>query len=358
MVDCDHIDKILGTEEKNMKAEKITRKAEKIADKTLARAQGLAKEAISKFPFAGEEQKEAQGSEKESPLVNLNIKSLYALEKLDSQIRHSVVEVCFYNLKLLCQVFNSKYSQPRFREKFKENVKELSSAKSRLEDYFQHKLEEGVTVGSLFEEEEDKIDEEIEYITELLTGWESKREDASYREEISKSVPEKIDLIMLSLGKVKSTLEEEKVDVSKLINKAIDLHSERLKKNKIDVALDVAATVAKIFARNEGLLDIFCELIRNAIKHGFEDFRGEDKKIIDIKLSSSNETEKNIVISFSDNGIGIDRNKINSIRDLHLGNSGLSVVKRVVEDENFGKIKIDNGAEEGTVITIILPAEL
>lgn len=121
---------------------------------------------------------------------------------------------------------------------------------------------------------------------------------------------------------------------------------------------DVAATVAKIFVCNEGLLDIFCELIRNAIKHGFEDFRGEDKKIIDIKLSSSNETEKNIVISFSDNGIGIDRNKINSIRDLHLGNSGLSVVKRVVEDENFGKIKIDNGAEEGTVITIILPAEL
>ena len=112
------------------------------------------------------------------------------------------------------------------------------------------------------------------------------------------------------------------------------------------------------------LLEIaFSNLINNAIKYV------KENGVIEIKLNSDNE---NIIISISDNGIGIPRKDLKNIfKDFYRASNikqksyegtglGLSFVKQIIERHN-GKIEVhspfDLGDEKnpGTSFTVTIP---
>jgi len=335
-------------------------RSRRAAQEALARSDSLAKETLDRPPFHDENGPEAEtGTEKGAPsLETLSVRGLHDLERLDSEIRHSVVELCFYNLKLLCQVFEEKYSQPQFREKFRREAGELASVRKRLDEYFRSKLDGDTTVSSLFPEEVRAIEEDVEAVDGLLRGWESRCEEASYRQALRTAVPEKIDSVMGKLLRVKETLGKHKVDIGELLHRAVDLHAEHLRTHNIDVIIDVAASLARIFVQKGPLLDIFCEIIRNAIKHGFMRYEGPQKKTIEIRAAEGGAEAKMVTISFSDNGSGIDIRTLKAMRGPVRQNSGLSIIQRVVVDEHSGNVTVDGAPGKGMTITIDLPAKM
>jgi PAS domain S-box-containing protein len=136
----------------------------------------------------------------------------------------------------------------------------------------------------------------------------------------------------------------ELTEVCKVIKDSLEFFHKCFQDKKINVKID---TINKTFFvnANELLLDVFENILNNAVKHN-------ENPIIEIfiKISKEKEQDKNyIMIEFIDNGIGIpdDDKKVIFNRDYKRNKSikgmgiGLSLVKKIIENYG-GKIWIEN----------------
>ncbi|MBI9011060.1 MAG: HAMP domain-containing histidine kinase [Clostridiales bacterium] len=110
-----------------------------------------------------------------------------------------------------------------------------------------------------------------------------------------------------------------------------------------------------IVGKTKEYYKIFNHLIRNSIEHGFENL---EHKEIRIDISKS---KKELLINYSDNGIGIPKQNANLIfkhfysskTDSHFG-LGLSQVNEIIA-RLHGNIQFQNDTQEGVVIKIVIP---
>lgn len=104
--------------------------------------------------------------------------------------------------------------------------------------------------------------------------------------------------------------------------------------------------------------EIFRNLISNSIK-----YRNDKTSQVDISINIQVDT-KCATITFSDNGIGIDEDKVNNIFEMFYRASevstgsglGLYIVKNAVEKLK-GTIEVESAPNKGTTFTIMIPNE-
>ncbi len=151
----------------------------------------------------------------------------------------------------------------------------------------------------------------------------------------------------------KATLETELVDLNKVVEHIL-LHT-KVKLGSKKVAFDIAKLPTIL--SNESLMKmLFQNLIENAIKYN-------ESELPNIKIQATSH-KKNLLLSFQDNGIGMDEQYQDRIFEmfarLHTHTAyegtgiGLAVCKKIV-DKHKGKIWFESKEGKGTTFYVELP---
>lgn len=293
----------------------------------------------------------------------LSIGSLHRLEQLDSYIRHSVVEVCFYNLKLFFQALPEKYGKIGFIDKVNENVRQIPLIKGELETFFGGKIEKELRIKSIFPDEYSQVMKEMGALEKLSEEGTSSFHDTAHQEELSKVVPQTVDSVMGFLGRVKKKLESRKANIVDLMEKVVSLHDEQCKQDGISLNLQrKVPEKLMLFGNGQELTNAFSELIANARKHGFNGNPDRKERRINIFLDYEDDSKRNLQVKISDNGVGIPEKQLSKIeyRGVSTKGSGegIPMVKRIIENKHLGSLCFNSQPGQGTTAEVFLPIKL
>ncbi|MBW2657477.1 MAG: PAS domain S-box protein [Deltaproteobacteria bacterium] len=188
----------------------------------------------------------------------------------------------------------------------------------------------------------------------------------------------KLDLIKNAFVSIRNTVrnlidlnrpgkeKKQPMDVNQVIENTVALMSSHLKKNMVDVKLNLAATTTQIKASPQQIGQVIMNLVNNAVEAivAAPDFEEKLKKFSsiggEIVIDTSIQDEK-IIITLSDSGPGISNSDLEYIFDpfftrkkiMGLG-VGLSICYGIIEDHQ-GTITAENSPDGGVVFTINLP---
>ena len=175
------------------------------------------------------------------------------------------------------------------------------------------------------------------------------------REEAARLVTLVEDIIRLSQLDEQNELPKENVSLFEVANEACGVLRDSA--DKKDIALSVSGDNGNIFGVKHLLFEVIYNLCDNGIKYT------PDGGKVDIDIS---ETEKEVILTVSDNGIGIAPQhhariferfyRVDKSHSKKSGGTGLglSIVKHAVQYHG-GKISIQSEENKGTVITVVLP---
>lgn len=164
-------------------------------------------------------------------------------------------------------------------------------------------------------------------------------------------------LQMAIFERMRTKLSLNRMDVHKIIDKAIDNFSLQIESRNGNIRKDFQATDPVALFDEIHFHNTISNLIDNAIKYTVER--------PNIVISTRN-NKKGIILIVEDNGIGISKENINRIFDkfyrVHSGNVhnvkgfglGLSYVKKITEEHN-GNIKVESQLNKGTKFIIFIP---
>ncbi|MCP5381778.1 MAG: transporter substrate-binding domain-containing protein [Kordiimonadaceae bacterium] len=148
--------------------------------------------------------------------------------------------------------------------------------------------------------------------------------------------------------------------IAHVINESINSLSKKAADKNIKIIAELEDSSDKVYLDPKLCKQIVLNLLSNAIKFSYND------GIIKINLST---TKNKILLSFSDQGIGIDKHEIDAIflpfmqasssyLRTHEGvGLGLTIVKKLTELQN-GTVSVDSKKDIGTTFTITLPIQI
>ncbi len=154
--------------------------------------------------------------------------------------------------------------------------------------------------------------------------------------------------------------------INQVIENTVALTRSHLKKNMVNIKLNLAAKASEINASPQQIGQVIMNLVNNAVESiinapGFQERLRQSSEINgEIRIDTSNQNEK-IIIRVKDNGPGISDEDLGKIFDpfftrkktLGMG-VGLSICHGIIEDHN-GVIFAASPPEGGAVFTIRLP---
>ncbi|WP_257669460.1 sensor histidine kinase [Parapedobacter tibetensis] len=152
-------------------------------------------------------------------------------------------------------------------------------------------------------------------------------------------------------------LQHHDVDINELAQVVVDSMELQLQKNGVHVAMDLDATQAVVVGDELHISNVLFNLVDNAIKYS--------KEHPEITIKTRN-TNKHILITVADKGIGMSREQLSKIFDqfyrIPTGNRhdvkgfglGLSYVHDIVKRLG-GKVQVKSEKDKGTTFEIILP---
>ncbi len=149
----------------------------------------------------------------------------------------------------------------------------------------------------------------------------------------------------------------EEVNIEEVVKEALEFTEHKIKGASININLDIDKALPKVWAVKSQLLQVFVNLIVNAVQAIRRD------GTITIRALSSD--GNNIKIEVEDNGEGIEPMFLSRIFDPFFSTKsreegtglGLSIVKRII-DNHLGNITVRSVRGEGTCFTISLPVTL
>jgi len=201
------------------------------------------------------------------------------------------------------------------------------------------------------------------YIETLLDNPKTSREELSRILEIMERHSKRLGLLvndLLSLAQIESSntnLQIGAVRVPELFNNVIRDWKEKLAKKNLKVIVNLPPDTPAIRADEARLQEVLYNLLENAVKYSRES--GE------IRLQAAPHGRE-IVLSVSDNGIGIGKDDLPRIferfyradkaRSSELGGTGLglSIVKHIAQLHG-GRVEAQSEVGRGTTIRVLLP---
>lgn len=149
----------------------------------------------------------------------------------------------------------------------------------------------------------------------------------------------------------------EKVNVINLVKSAVEIHKNQFQDDTVVYEEVYDDNVPEIEIDPDAMSQVFLNLLINAYKYS------KDEKYIKVKVAKS---DKNIIISIIDRGIGISKDKVTRIfdkfyrvdrdatKDIKGSGIGLAFVKSVIEAHD-GEIGVESQINKGSVFKISLP---
>ncbi|MDE3145773.1 MAG: HAMP domain-containing histidine kinase [Bacteroidota bacterium] len=231
------------------------------------------------------------------------------------------------------------------------NQKKLSEIKSDFINNMTHELKTplatiSLAIDAMRNEKVLNDKEKTKYFSGIIKE-ENKRMNRHVETILQAALMEKQEL-QLSL---------KQLHVHEIINNVLENYELQLKDKKGKVDLQLNAKNDVINADEIHFTNLISNLVDNAIKYS------KDKLLIKITTTNTNKT---VMISVEDNGIGMTKENAKRIFEkfyrVHTGNVhnvkgfglGMSYVKTVI-DAHKGKIKVDSTLGKGTTFTVEMP---
>lgn len=281
------------------------------------------------------------------------------LERLCSEIRHSIVEACFYNLKLQAQLLPQKIGSADFMQEFRRNIEQLPAVASRLKDFFDEEIEAKLKLSILFEDEHRSVMEGLQQLRDTSS---SNSEPTDQSPKMGTRLSESIDKIIASLQSIDDRIRRNKVDVSEMLKDVAA--SSRVRCDEAGVTLTIELPeepLPKLFSTGSVLSDSLLELVRNSLKHAFP-LGMMAEKCIEIAAHLGDGPHRPIVIKVSDNGQGLPDEILetahNEARPSGNGGFGLPMVVHNIENLHGGQVLCENIAGEGARFVLHIPTRI
>ena len=166
------------------------------------------------------------------------------------------------------------------------------------------------------------------------------------------------DLLSLSRIELQEHIRpSEKVDLNEIISHSIDLNKEIIKKNNMSCSFDKQSDNIKINGDRNRLIEVFNNLIDNAIKYS--------EKNNKIKITTKSK-DNNFHAIVEDEGIGISKEnipqiterffRVNPAKSKEVGGTGLglAIVKHIV-NQHRAEMSITSELNKGTRISLVFP---
>ncbi len=153
---------------------------------------------------------------------------------------------------------------------------------------------------------------------------------------------------------------KQKTDIIEVLNRTVQLVSDTLKKNNIEIIKEYKDHIPLIRSDQSQLQQLFLNLILNAVEAMPEGGKLKISVRLELKRLSGQSKEKWIEIIFSDTGRGISNKLKNKIFEAfyttrqHGTGLGLSISKKIVEN-HAGKITLESKIGKGSNFKILLP---
>lgn len=281
----------------------------------------------------------------------LPMSDLHLLERLLSHVRHSIVRVCFYNLKLFAPSLVDEYDAT-VREQVLGNIEQLGLAKEEIDSFFGQALWDGNTIATHFGEARQHTLEQLEALIALAGKARGHLDEEASRAEFASKAPGLIDGVMDALQTIQKELDSRKLAAVDVVKEAAMLHKAVTEGAGLTVALE-AKPCPKIFGDHRQLLNVFGELIANAAKYS-------QGKTLNIRLAPTS-NKQSVEAVFEDDGQGMTEEELASCleRGVSKGGTGegLAMVVELVEGRYLGEFEIDACRNGGCVATVRLPVK-
>ncbi|MCR2821559.1 sensor histidine kinase [Lederbergia panacisoli] len=171
-------------------------------------------------------------------------------------------------------------------------------------------------------------------------------------DRLTSLVSDLLDLSSLSSGKLSFVFED--VELPAIIQKVVSQLQPRAERQGVQFLTDIHPAIGEIKADKNRLIQVFINVIDNALK-----FTPKDG-MITISVSEGN--GDSVVITIQDTGVGIPIDKLDSIKDKFVKGKnqesgtglGLAICEEIVKGHH-GTLHIDSQPSEGTIVRIVLP---
>ncbi len=174
-------------------------------------------------------------------------------------------------------------------------------------------------------------------------------------DRLANLIDDLLDLSKIESGKMK--MEFEPLDISPIINRSVNVLEKSSKDKSLSIKLNVPNDLPKVLGDQKRLLQVFLNLLDNAIKYTTEG------GLINVVVSGK---EKVAQVDISDTGIGIPGKdlpriferfyRVDKARSRELGGTGLglSIVKHIVQAHN-GQVWVQSELGKGSTFSFTLP---
>jgi two-component system sensor histidine kinase PilS (NtrC family) len=147
------------------------------------------------------------------------------------------------------------------------------------------------------------------------------------------------------------------VEIPEVISVVINIisHIYESESKKIKIITDMDPHLPKIYANYEEIKQAFL----NIIKNGFEAMPEGGE--FTIKACAKSDSQKQVEITFRDNGIGIKKENLDKLFNpffttkLRGTGLGLAISRRIIVERHHGKIYLESEEKKGTTLKVELP---
>ncbi|MEZ5690656.1 MAG: ATP-binding protein [Rickettsiales bacterium] len=189
-----------------------------------------------------------------------------------------------------------------------------------------------------------------------------------YAKDINNSGAHLLDIIndILDLSKAeagKLDINYEEIHVGKAINKCITIMSDRAKKGKVTIDVNIPKMLPPLVVDRMRFIQILLNVLSNAVK-----FTPENGKVtVNVSNEITDDEVTKFIIQIIDTGIGMSKEEVthaferfgqvdSGLNRKYEGTGlGLPLTKKLIEVHN-GSISFDSEPNKGTTVTLIFPA--
>jgi signal transduction histidine kinase len=280
--------------------------------------------------------------------AELDVRALHVLARLDSALRHSVVESCLMNLKSFGQAMSDRPEDLGLMESLGEQVALIPGVAQQVIDFFSRPLVMGVSLRDLLPLSCKAALGATNGVLKLFQIYRNGRGDLTGSE-----VTEKVDLLTESLSSLRTYLDSRKVPLNQPVEQAVRALGPTLGNAGIAIAYaDETDGDARLFLNESRITDAVAELLRNVARHG------QSARRVRVTVSEARPPSTDTLITVTDDGAGFSEEVLKHFGERGIstsgGGEGVSLVMETVK-EHFGRIEANNLPHGGARVTIFLP---